>query len=60
VDYSLFIIVVVLVMSERLEKQPGTAPTLFPPPFFAGSKPLFHDSMFLHRLLTRMPCGVFI
>jgi hypothetical protein len=36
VDYSLFIMVAVLVMSERLEKRPGMAPTPFPPPIFAG------------------------
>jgi hypothetical protein len=34
VDYSLFIMVAVLVMLERLEKQLGMAPTVFPPPIF--------------------------
>jgi hypothetical protein len=37
VDYSLFIVVAVLVMLERLEKRPGMAPTAFPPPIFAGT-----------------------
>jgi hypothetical protein len=36
VDYSLFIMVAVLVMLERLEKRPGTAPAAFPPPIFTG------------------------
>jgi hypothetical protein len=35
VDYSLFIMVAVLVMSERLEKLPGATPAVFPPPNFA-------------------------
>jgi hypothetical protein len=37
VDYSLFIMVVVLVMSERLEKRPGMALAVFPPLIFTGS-----------------------
>jgi hypothetical protein len=37
VVYSHFIMVAVLVMLEGLEKRPGTAPTSFPPPIFAGS-----------------------
>jgi hypothetical protein len=37
VDYSLFIMVAVLVMSERLEKRSRTATTAFPPPIFANS-----------------------
>jgi hypothetical protein len=37
VYYSHFIMVVVLVMLERLEKRPGTAPAAFPPPIFTGT-----------------------
>jgi hypothetical protein len=37
VDYSIFIMVAILVMSERLEKRPEMAPAMFPPPIFAGS-----------------------
>jgi hypothetical protein len=36
VDFSLFIMVAVLVMLERLEKRPGMAPAAFPPPIFIG------------------------
>jgi hypothetical protein len=36
VDYSLFIMVVVLVMSERLEKRLVAAPAVFPPLNFTG------------------------
>jgi hypothetical protein len=34
VDYSLFIMVVVLVMLERSKKLLGMAPAVFPPPIF--------------------------
>jgi hypothetical protein len=46
VDYSLFIMVAVLVMSERLEKPPGATLAMFPPPNFArtASVSLFHVS----------------
>jgi hypothetical protein len=37
VDYSLFIMVAMLVMLERLEKRLGTALAAFFPPIFAGS-----------------------
>jgi hypothetical protein len=37
VDYSLFIMVAVLVMSRRLEKRGDMAPVVFPSPIFAGS-----------------------
>jgi hypothetical protein len=37
VNYSLFIMVAMLVMLERLEKRPGMAPTAFTPPIFASS-----------------------
>jgi hypothetical protein len=45
-DYSLFIMVAVLVMSEMFEMRPGTAPIAFPPPIFAGSTSVswFHVS----------------
>jgi hypothetical protein len=46
VDYSLFIMVAVLVMLERLEKRSGIAPAAFPPRMFTGSASvsLFHVS----------------
>jgi hypothetical protein len=37
VDYSLFIMVAVLVMLERVDMQPGKASAAFPPRIFAGS-----------------------
>jgi hypothetical protein len=47
VDYSIIIMVAVLVMLERLEKWPGMAPAAFPLPIFAGSQPVswFHVSL---------------
>jgi hypothetical protein len=42
-DYSLFIMVAVLVM---LEMQPGMALTAFPPPDFAGSASILWFSCF--------------
>jgi hypothetical protein len=47
VGYSLFIMVEVLVMLERLEKRPGMAPAAFPSPIFTGSAFIswFHVSM---------------
>jgi hypothetical protein len=62
VEYSLFIMVVVLVMSERLErleKRPGVIPTMFPLQS-SLEQPLFLWFVFLHRLLARMLRGVFI
>jgi hypothetical protein len=46
VDYSLFIMVVVLVMLERLEKRPGVTLAAISPPIFAGiaSVSQFHVS----------------
>jgi hypothetical protein len=36
VDYSLFIAVSMVLMSERLEKCPGATPAAFSPPIFVG------------------------
>jgi hypothetical protein len=46
VDYTLFIMVAVLVMLERLEKRSGIAPAAFPPRSFTSSASisLFHVS----------------
>jgi hypothetical protein len=46
VDYSLFIAVMMVLTSERVEKRPGVTPTVFPPPIFAGttSVSMFHVS----------------
>jgi hypothetical protein len=46
VDYSLFLAVSMVVMSERLEKRPGATPVAFPPAIFAGiaSISVFHVS----------------
>jgi hypothetical protein len=47
VDYYLFIMVAVLVMSERFEKRPGVTSEAFPPPIIAGTASVswFHVSM---------------
>jgi hypothetical protein len=37
VDYSLFIMVMMLEMLEKVEIPPVAAPVEFPPPIFAGS-----------------------
>jgi hypothetical protein len=50
VEYSLFIMVAVLVMSERLEKRSGATPAAFPLQSLL-EQPLFHGFMFLHRIL---------
>jgi hypothetical protein len=44
VDYSLFIAVMMVLTSERVEKRPRMTPTVFPPPIFAGiaSVSVFH------------------
>jgi hypothetical protein len=36
VDYSLFMLVMMVLTSERVEKRPGVNPIAFPPPIFAG------------------------
>jgi hypothetical protein len=36
VDYSLFMAVLMVLMSERLEKHPKATPAMFPPPIFDG------------------------
>jgi hypothetical protein len=59
VDYSLFIMVTMLVMSERLEKQLGMALAAFPLQSLQV-QPLFHGFVFLHHLLMRTPWGVFL
>jgi hypothetical protein len=41
VDYSLFMAVMMVLMSERMEKRPGATSAAFPPPFFAGTASIF-------------------
>jgi hypothetical protein len=47
VDYSLFMVVSMVVMSERVEKGPRATPTVFPLPIFDGiaSIYVFHVSL---------------
>jgi hypothetical protein len=59
VDFSLFIMVAVLVMLERLEKRPGTAPTGFPLQYLQV-QPLFVVSCFSAASSREEPCGFFI
>jgi hypothetical protein len=51
VDYSLFMAVMMVLMSERVEKHPGVTLAAFPPQIFAGiaSISVFHVSL-PHRL----------
>jgi hypothetical protein len=58
-DYSLFIMVEVLVMSERVEKRPGVTPVAFPLQS-SLEQPLFRGFMFFRHLLEGTPWGVFI
>jgi hypothetical protein len=46
VDYSLFIAVMMVLTSERVEKCPRATPAVFPPPMFAGTASIsvFHVS----------------
>jgi membrane protein CcdC involved in cytochrome C biogenesis len=37
VDYPLFMAVIMVLMSERVEKRPGATPAVFPPPIFVGT-----------------------
>jgi hypothetical protein len=47
VDYSLFMVVMMMLTSERVEKHLGATPAAFPPPIFAGttSVSVFHVSL---------------
>jgi hypothetical protein len=46
VDYSLFMAVMMVLTSERVEKRPGVTPAAFPAPIFTGtaSVSVFHFS----------------
>jgi hypothetical protein len=46
VDYSLFMAVMMVLASERVEKRPRETPVAFPPPIFAGTTfvSVFHVS----------------
>jgi hypothetical protein len=41
VDYSLFIVVMMVLMSERVEKHPRVTSAAFPPPIFAGTTSVY-------------------
>jgi hypothetical protein len=40
-DYSLFMAVSMVLMSEKLEKRPGATPAAFPPPIFVGTTSVY-------------------
>jgi hypothetical protein len=46
VEYSLFMVVMMVLTLERVEKHPGVTPAPVPPPIFAGTSSisLFHVS----------------
>jgi hypothetical protein len=41
VDYSLFMAVMMVLTSERVEKHPGATPATFPPPIVTGTTSVF-------------------
>jgi hypothetical protein len=52
VDYSLFIMLTVLMTFERSEIQPAAAPTKFPPTIFGASNTILVFQCFCGRLLS--------
>jgi hypothetical protein len=59
VDYSLFMAMMMVLMSERVEKRPGVTLAAFPLQSLL-EQPLFLCFMFLHRLLSGTSRRVFI
>jgi membrane protein CcdC involved in cytochrome C biogenesis len=59
VDYSLFMMVAMLVMLERLEKRPEVTLAVFLPPIFAGTASILWFRI-SPCLLVGTPRGVFI
>jgi hypothetical protein len=59
VDYSLFMAMIMVLTSKRVDKRPGANPAAFLPPIFAGiaSVSVFHVSL---CLLIAIIEGVFI
>jgi hypothetical protein len=47
VEYSLFVVVMMVLMSKRVEKHPGATPATFLPPIFVGTASIsvFHVSL---------------
>jgi membrane protein CcdC involved in cytochrome C biogenesis len=60
VDYSLFMTVMMVLTSERVEKRPGVTPAAFPPPIFDGTTSVFYVSCFFAALLTIIQEGIYI
>jgi hypothetical protein len=60
VDYSFFMAVSMVVMLERLEKQPGVTPTMFPPPIFVGTTFIFVFHVSPSPLLGNAEGGLYI
>jgi hypothetical protein len=56
VDYSLFMAVMMVLMSERVEKHPGVTPTAFPHPIFTetASVSVFHVSPLPHLRIVEV------
>jgi hypothetical protein len=55
VDYSLFIMVMMVDMLEKVEIPPAAAPAEFPPPFFTGSTSVLVVECFCGALLEDSP-----
>jgi membrane protein CcdC involved in cytochrome C biogenesis len=58
VEYFLFMAVMMVLTSKRVEKRPGATMASFSPPIFTGT--VFLYFVFLHRLLIAIVEGVFI
>jgi hypothetical protein len=52
VDYSLFMVVMMVLTSERVEKRLGATPAMFPPPIFAGTASVYVFRVSLSPLIT--------
>jgi hypothetical protein len=60
VDYSLFMVVMMVLTLERVEKQPGATPAAFPPPIFAGTASLYVFHVSLPPLTVIVQRGIYI
>jgi hypothetical protein len=59
VEYSLFMAVMMVLTSERVEKRPGTTLTAFPPPIFAGTASVYVFRVSLSPLITIVKEGIY-
>jgi hypothetical protein len=60
VDYSLFMMVMMVLTSERVEKCPGVTPAAFPPPIFNGTASVSVFRVSLPPLIMIVQGGIYI